>query len=114
MKSLVAWNSSTTRTHRRHPEVRALSALEGWKRARGRPSRRRASARLVRMTAVILQGSRRMIVIRAVDVAALQQIIEPAAAVPAIAVSLQQHAVPAVVARAAVIFRQKVDQQRAL
>ena len=41
-----------------------------------------------------------------VDVAALEQIIEPADAVPAIAVGFEQQRVPATVVGAAVIFGQ--------
>src|SRR6185436_18856908 len=100
--------------HRRHPEVRALASLEGWKRARGYPSRRRASARLLRMTAVMLLRSRRMIVIHPIDVAAFQQVIQSATAIPAIAVGLQHQRVLAVLAGAAVIFREQVDQELAL
>ena len=48
-----------------------------------------------------------------VDVAALQQIIQPADAVPAITVGFQYQPVLAVVTGLAVVFRQQVDQQLA-
>ena len=45
-----------------------------------------------------------------IDVAAFQQIVEAADAVPAITVGFQQHLVPALFAGFAVVFRQQVDQ----
>ena len=46
-----------------------------------------------------------------IDVAALQQIVEAADAVPAVAVGFQQQRVPAALVGAAVVLRQQIDQQ---
>src|SRR5690242_13105094 len=54
--------------------------------------------------------SRSPSLLRAVDLAALQQIVEPAHAVPAIAEGLEQHVVAPALARAAVLVREQVHQ----
>jgi hypothetical protein len=46
-----------------------------------------------------------------VDIAAFEQIIQSAGAIPAVAVGLQQQMVPAVIAHLAVIVRQEIDEQ---
>ena len=48
-----------------------------------------------------------------IDVAALQQIVEAADAIPAIAVAFQQQRVPAALVGVAVIFGQQIDQKLA-
>jgi hypothetical protein len=48
-----------------------------------------------------------------IDLAALQEIIESAGAIPAVSVSLDQQRVPAVLVGAAVIFGQEIDEELA-
>ena len=48
-----------------------------------------------------------------IDIAALQQIIEAADAVPAVAIGLEQQRVPAALVGAAVVLGQEIDQQLA-
>src|SRR5579871_735692 len=48
-----------------------------------------------------------------IDVAASEQIIEPADAIPAIAVAFHQHLVPAAIVGAAVVLVEQIDQQLA-